>query len=124
MRSPKQLAASAKRAKSIASDKNVVDWLLTSETWYGDVRQVRRENAVKNIGGETMVLSSKRTPSQRHFAESRSSKCSTMPRSDRAIHGGLVSRGQLKNHDGRHRPRKMFFGLHREFVTEWYSQHA
>ncbi|MFV1967755.1 MAG: hypothetical protein ACC628_20180, partial [Pirellulaceae bacterium] len=53
-----QLASSAKRLKASLpdTDGNVVDWLVTSEAWYGDVEATRRDQYV--VDGN-LVLSGK-----------------------------------------------------------------
>jgi len=54
-----QLASSAKRAKGNSVDQNVVDWLVTSETWYGDIESTRKQQSVAKINDEQLILSKK-----------------------------------------------------------------
>lgn len=53
-----QLASSAKRLKASlpAAEGNVVDWIVSTESWYGDVRETRQRTAV--IDGD-IVLTAK-----------------------------------------------------------------
>jgi len=56
------LAGSAKRLTRTSPEISAVDWLICTETWLGDIAEVRAREAVRRHGAETLVLCGKPYP--------------------------------------------------------------
>jgi hypothetical protein len=57
-----QLAGSAKRDRGQAADGNMVDWLIASESWVGDLAHLRAEQYSLARGDERILLSQRPLP--------------------------------------------------------------
>lgn len=57
-----QLTSSAKHGKARAADANSIDWLVSSQSWHGQIADTRRREAIRRVGGQTLVLTNKPYP--------------------------------------------------------------
>src|SRR5205823_3285817 len=74
---------------------STIDWLCITETWHGDVADVRRTQFVKRTGADTLVLSRKPYPILTAKDETASGSLEGLhERAKTAI--GAIARGQLK----------------------------